>query len=70
MNHNFLFRGIACIVIGCAVLLAPRFLQSPGLRETVGNSSLVGWVAIVVGAALVVLHLVRKNRGTTGKIRR
>jgi len=70
MNHNFLFRGIACIVIGCAVLLAPQFLQSPGLRETIGNSSLVGWIAIVVGAALVVMHLMRKKRGTPGKHRR
>lgn len=66
MNHNFLFRGIACIVIGCAVLLAPQFLNSPGLRETVGNSSLAGWIAIVVGAALMVLHFVRKRRGTSG----
>lgn len=67
MNHNFLFRGIACIVIGCAVLLAPQFLQTPGLRETIGNSSLVGWFAIVLGAALVAMHLVRKNRRPPGK---
>lgn len=62
MNHNFLFRGIACIVIGIAVLLAPRFLGNTGFSEAIGGSSLVGWFAIVLGAALVVVHLTRKNR--------
>lgn len=62
MNHNFLFRGIACIVIGAAVLLAPRFLGSPGLRETIGGSALVGWFAIVLGIALVVMHITRRNK--------
>jgi hypothetical protein len=62
MNHNFLFRGLACIVIGCAVWLAPHFLGSQGLRETIGNSSLVGWFAIALGIGLVVLHLSRRNR--------
>lgn len=62
MKQNFLYRGIACIVIGAAVLIAPNFLSSPGLRETIGGSSLVGWFAIVLGAALVVVHLTRRNR--------
>ncbi|MCZ2495483.1 hypothetical protein GN316_01820 [Xylophilus sp. Kf1] len=70
MNHNFLFRGIACVLIGCAVLLAPSFIGSPGLRETIGGSSLVGWFAIVLGAGLMALHLFRKRRGATGKTRR
>jgi hypothetical protein len=62
MNHNFLFRGIACIAIGAVVLIAPNFVGSPGLRETIGGSALVGWFAIVLGAALVVMHLMRKKR--------
>ncbi|WPB59298.1 hypothetical protein [Xylophilus sp. GOD-11R] len=59
MNPNFLYRGIACIVIGAAVLLAPRFMGETGLRETIAGSYLVGWFAIVLGAGLVVTHLTR-----------
>jgi len=66
MNHNFLFRGIACIVIGAAVLLAPHFLGTTGFAEAVGGSGLVGWFAIVLGAVLVVVHLTRRG----GKPRR
>ncbi|QHI96624.1 hypothetical protein GT347_00585 [Xylophilus rhododendri] len=62
MKQNFLFRGIACIVIGLAVLLAPGFLKSPGLQEAVGGSSLVGWFAVVLGVALVAVHLLRRPR--------
>lgn len=55
-------RGIACIVIGVAVLLAPMVLQSPGMRATVSGAYLVGWFAIVLGAALVVVELVQRAR--------
>ena len=67
MNHNFLFRGIACMLIGAAVLLAPHFLGSTGIGQAAGGSALVGWFAVVLGAGLVVVHLTRraKRSGTT-----
>ena len=57
-NPRMLPRGIACIVIGIVVLLAPRFLQSPGYRDMVAGAHLVGWFAIVLGVALAGVALV------------
>ena len=57
-----LARGIACIVIGAVVLLAPHFLQSASYREMIGGAPLVGWFAIVLGVALVVVDLVKRSR--------
>jgi hypothetical protein len=58
-------RGILCILIGAAVLLAPHFLQSPSWREIIGGAYLVGWFALALGVALVVVDLVQraKTRG-------
>ena len=55
-------RGIACIVIGLAVLLAPMILQSPSYRNMIGGAYQVGWFAIVLGTALVVVELVQRAR--------
>ena len=65
MSNNgsqMLARGIACIVIGAVVLLAPHFLQSASYRDMVGGAHLVGWFAIVLGVALVVVDLVKRSR--------
>jgi len=62
MNHNYLFRGIACIVIGAAVLLAPHFFGQTGIGQAAGGATVVGWFAIALGAGLVILHLTRKNK--------
>ena len=58
-------RGLMCILIGAAVLLAPHFLQSPSWREIIGGAYLVGWFALALGVALVVVDLVQraKTRG-------
>ncbi len=55
-------RGILCILIGAAVLIAPQFLASPGWRETIGGAYLVGWFALVLGMALVGVDLVGRVR--------
>jgi uncharacterized membrane protein HdeD (DUF308 family) len=55
-------RGILCIVIGAAVLLAPRFLQSSHWFEMVAGAYLVGWFALVLGVALVVVDLVQRAK--------
>ena len=61
-SSQMLARGIACIVIGAVVLLAPHFLQSASYREMIGGANLVGWFAIVLGVALVVVDLVKRSR--------
>ena len=55
-------RGILCILIGAAVLISPQFLESPTWRETIGGAYLVGWFAVVLGIALVVVDLVGRLR--------
>jgi hypothetical protein len=59
-------RGIACIVIGIAVLLAPKFLQSPAYRDMIGGAYLVGWFAIVLGVALVAVEGVQRAKRKAG----
>lgn len=61
-RSQMLLRGIACIVIGAVVLLAPHFLQSAGYREMIGGARLVGWFALVLGIAMVVVDRVRHLR--------
>jgi len=55
-------RGILCLVIGVAVLLGPRFLQGTRWFEMVAGAHLVGWFALVLGIALIVVELVKLGR--------
>ena len=55
-------RGILCLVIGAAVLLGPRFLQGTRWFEMVAGAYLVGWFALVLGIALIVVELVKLGR--------
>lgn len=55
-------RGILCLVIGVAVLLGPRFLQGTRWFEMVAGAYLVGWFALVLGIALIVVELVKLGR--------
>ncbi|MFH0133319.1 hypothetical protein ACGLHS_24120 [Variovorax sp. VaC1] len=55
-------RGILCLVIGAAVLLGPRFLQGTRWFEMVAGAYLVGWFALVLGAALIVVELVKRGK--------
>ncbi|RYF55474.1 MAG: hypothetical protein EOO29_53755 [Comamonadaceae bacterium] len=59
---QMLARGITCIVIGAAVLLAPFFIAAPGTRAMVSGAHLVGWFAIVLGVALLVVELLQRAR--------
>ncbi|MDR6856546.1 hypothetical protein [Variovorax guangxiensis] len=56
-------RGLLCIFIGAAVLIAPHFLTSPHWREMIAGANVVGWFALVLGIALVVVDLVQRARG-------
>ena len=55
-------RGILCVLIGAAVLLAPRFLPPSNLMNTVAGASAVGWFAVVLGATLIVVDLISRSR--------
>jgi uncharacterized membrane protein HdeD (DUF308 family) len=59
-------RGVMCILIGAAVLIAPSFLQSPTWREMIGGAYVVGWFAVVLGIALVVVDLVQRAKSKGG----
>ena len=55
-------RGILCLVIGVAVLLGPRFLQGTRWFEMVAGAYLVGWFAVVLGVALIVVERVKRGK--------
>ncbi|MGK6307558.1 hypothetical protein [Variovorax sp. DT-64] len=55
-------RGLLCILIGAAVLIAPHFLTSPHWQDMLGGARVVGWFALVLGIALVVVDLVQRAR--------
>ncbi|RZL97785.1 MAG: hypothetical protein EOP73_23920 [Variovorax sp.] len=59
---RMLERGILCAIIGIAVILGPRFLQSPTWRDMVGGAYLVGWFALVLGVALIAGELLQRLR--------
>ncbi|CAN7342313.1 hypothetical protein LJR290_001876 [Variovorax sp. LjRoot290] len=64
---RMLERGLMCILIGAAVLLAPHFLQSPAWRETIGGAYVVGWFALVLGVALVAVDLFQRAKKSGGR---
>lgn len=55
-------RGILCLLIGIGVLLAPRFLGASGLGATIAGASAVGWFALALGVALIVVDLVQRAK--------
>ncbi len=51
--NELLLKGIVLALIGVGVLAGPLFIQSPGFQAAVGGSALVGWFALVLGAAFI-----------------
>lgn len=64
--RHLMLRGIACAVIGAAILIAPPYMRSEELRTAVRGSAMVGWLAIAVGIALVGYGAYR-SRSTSGR---
>ncbi|MGJ7491623.1 hypothetical protein [Variovorax sp. ZT4R33] len=56
-------RGVLCLLIGVAVLVAPYFLPSSGWHDMIAGAATVGWFALVLGAALIVVDLVQRAKG-------
>ena len=65
-NNDLLIKGILCILIGLGVLVSPYYVTSPGMQGIVAKASLVGWFALVLGAAFTGLH-VRRRMTAQGK---
>jgi hypothetical protein len=55
-------RGILCLAIGAAVLLAPRFLQGTRWFDMVAGAYVVGWFALALGVALVAVGLFQRGK--------
>lgn len=55
-------RGVLCVLVGAAVLIAPHFLGSSSWHDMIAGAHIVGWFAIVLGVALVVVDLVQRTR--------
>ena len=56
-------RGVLCLLIGIAVLVAPYFLSASGWHDMIAGAATVGWFALVLGVALVVVDLVQRAKG-------
>lgn len=51
------------MLIGLAILVAPQLLSPAStLREAIGGSAWVGWLALVLGAGLLVAGWLRQGR--------
>ena len=59
-DNELLFKGILCAVIGLAVLLAPYFLHSAELGNTIAQAAAAGWFALVLGLAFIGLFVRRR----------
>lgn len=61
-DNELLQKGILIALIGLAVLVAPHFMAASPVRDTVAASAVVGWFALVLGAAFIGLYLVRRRK--------
>lgn len=61
-DKDLLSKGVLIALIGAAVLVAPYVIVSPGLRDVVARSTLVGWFALVLGAAFIVRWALKRRR--------
>jgi uncharacterized membrane protein HdeD (DUF308 family) len=57
------WKGGLCSAIGLAVLLAPQFMAPSGMRDTIAQSAIVGWFALVLGLAFIGHYLWRRRSG-------
>ena len=61
-NNDLLIKGVTCAIIGLVVLIAPYFMQASELRNIFLQGHIVGWFALVLGAAFVVQGFVRRRK--------
>ena len=61
-DKELLFTGVTSALIGLVVLIAPYVARSPSVQDIMAQSALVGWFALVLGAAFIVQYVVRRVR--------
>ncbi len=59
-NSDLLIKGLLCVAIGVAVLIAPHLAKSPGLLQILTQSQWLGWFALVLGLALSGVYAKRR----------
>jgi hypothetical protein len=59
-NSDLLIKGLLCVAIGLAILLAPYGVKSPELLQVLGQSQWLGWFALILGVALSAVHAKRR----------
>ena len=59
---ELLIKGVTCALIGLVIQLAPQFMAPGGIVLMMAQSYLVGWFALVLGAAFLVLFGVRRSK--------
>lgn len=59
-DNELLIKGGLCALIGVCVLLAPYFLKSHALRDTIAQAAAAGWFALLLGCAFIVLFARRR----------
>ena len=67
-DKEVLFKGVTCALIGLVILLAPFVARSPGVRELMGQASLVGWFALVLGLAFMAQYGLRRAKSRRGTL--
>lgn len=61
-DADLLIKGGTCAAIGLVVLIAPFFMPASELRNILLQAHVIGWFALVLGAAFVVQGLLRQRR--------
>jgi hypothetical protein len=59
-DNELLVKGILCLLVGLSVLLAPYFLHSAEMANTIAQASVAGWFALALGCAFVGLYARRR----------
>lgn len=60
--NDLMIKGLTCAIIGLVVLVAPFYMQASDLRNIFLQAYVVGWFALVLGAAFVVQGLLRRSK--------
>lgn len=64
-NQDLLLKSAVLVLIGLGLLLSPRFMAAGGLHDILLQSQPVGWLALLLGVAMLGLYGWRRVQGPT-----